>query len=51
MKDSIIARLAAQAEDLYAECLKVFQRDNLRTIWDKEWIPIVSTYIDHIICL
>ncbi|KAL1491587.1 hypothetical protein ABEB36_012162 [Hypothenemus hampei] len=42
MKDSIVARLAAQAEDLYSECLKTFQRDNLKSIWDKEWIPLIG---------
>lgn len=42
MKDSIVAKLASQCEDLYGECLKVFQRENLKNIWDKDWIPLVS---------
>ncbi|XP_057660109.1 programmed cell death 6-interacting protein [Diorhabda carinulata] len=42
MKDVIVAKLASQCEDLYAECLKVFQRDNLKHIWDKEWIPMIA---------
>lgn len=52
MKDYIVAKLASQCEELYAECLKTFQRENLKHIWDKDWIPMVSTlnllqYIYH----
>ncbi|XP_044258227.1 programmed cell death 6-interacting protein [Tribolium madens] len=42
MKDSIVAKLASQCEDLYGECLKVFQRENLKNIWDKDWIPTIA---------
>lgn len=42
MKDSIVAKLASQCEDLYGESLKVFQRDNLKNIWEKDWISLVS---------
>lgn len=41
MKDTIVAKLASQCEDLYADCLKTFQRENLKLIWDKDWIPTV----------
>lgn len=46
MKDGIIARLAAQAEELYAEALKLFQKEIFRAFWDKEWVPLVS-YLKH----
>lgn len=42
MKDGIIARLAAQAEELYADTLKLFQKEIFRAFWDKEWVPLVS---------
>lgn len=42
LKEHVVAKLSAQCEDLYADCLKTFQRDALRQIWDKDWIPIVA---------
>lgn len=45
MKDGIVARLAAQAEELYADALKLFQKEIFRAFWDKEWVPLVSTSI------
>lgn len=42
MKDSIVAKLANGCEDLYSECLKIFQRENLKNMWDREWISLVS---------
>ncbi|XP_068909383.1 programmed cell death 6-interacting protein [Tenebrio molitor] len=42
MKDSIVAKLASQCEDLYGESLKVFQRENLKHIWEKDWIPLIA---------
>lgn len=42
MKDGIIAKLAAQAEELYAVALKMFQKEIFRAFWDKEWVPLVS---------
>ncbi|XP_022903763.2 programmed cell death 6-interacting protein [Onthophagus taurus] len=42
MKDAVTAKLAQQCDELYADCLKVFQRDNLKGIWDKDWIPTIA---------
>ncbi|GJQ69171.1 putative programmed cell death 6-interacting protein [Trypoxylus dichotomus] len=42
MKDSIVAKLAQQCEELYADCLKIFQRDTLKALWDKDWIPLIA---------
>ena len=42
MKDNIVAKLAAHADDLFAEVMKLMQKESVRTLWDKEWLPIVS---------
>lgn len=42
MKDAIIAKLAYSCDDLYGECLKIFQRENLKSLFEKEWLSIVS---------
>ncbi|XP_076302882.1 programmed cell death 6-interacting protein-like protein AliX [Lasioglossum baleicum] len=42
MKDGIIAKLAAQAEELYVDALKLFQKEIFRAFWDKEWVPLIA---------
>lgn len=42
MKDQVVAKLACQNDEMYAEVLKTMQRDMLRSLWDKEWIQVVS---------
>jgi programmed cell death 6-interacting protein len=45
MKDAVIAKLSSQCEELYGEVAKLFQKELLRALWDKDWIPTVSVYI------
>lgn len=42
MKSSIIAKIAAQCEELYADALKQMQREADRVMWDKDWLPLVA---------
>jgi len=42
MKDSIVAKLAKHADDLFADVLKNMQKESVRSLWDKDWVPVVS---------
>ena len=42
MKDQVIAKLASQGEEMYADVLKAMQKDSLKALWDKDWIPIIA---------
>merc|ERR1719336_2488722 len=42
MKDNIIAKLSGHADDLFAEVMKLMQKESVRTLWDKDWLPIIS---------
>merc|ERR1719339_484862 len=42
MKDNIVAKLAGHADDLFAEVMKVMQKESVRTLWDKDWLSVVS---------
>lgn len=42
MKDQVIAKLAGQNDEMYADVLKAMQKEGLRSLWDKEWIQTVS---------
>ena len=35
MKDSIIAKIASRAEELYSETLKLMQKETVQHLWDK----------------
>uniref|UniRef100_T1JEE2 BRO1 domain-containing protein n=1 Tax=Strigamia maritima TaxID=126957 RepID=T1JEE2_STRMM len=42
MKDAIIAKITAQVEDCFADALKQMQKENLKTLWEKDWIGVVA---------
>lgn len=42
MKDPVIAKLASQTEEMYADVLKAMQKDSLKALWDKDWVPLIA---------
>lgn len=42
MKDQVIAKLASQNEEMYADVLKAMQKDSIKALWDKDWLPTIA---------
>uniref|UniRef100_A0A2R5LI09 Putative programmed cell death protein n=1 Tax=Ornithodoros turicata TaxID=34597 RepID=A0A2R5LI09_9ACAR len=43
MKHAIIAKVASQCEDLYADAARQMGRDSLKNLWEKEWLAVISS--------
>ncbi|CAG0880578.1 unnamed protein product [Cyprideis torosa] len=42
MKSGSLAKVCAGTEELYAEALKLMQKESCKAIWEKEWLPLVA---------
>ncbi|KAL0831687.1 hypothetical protein ABMA28_001234 [Loxostege sticticalis] len=42
MKESMVAKVCAQCEELYTDALRSLQKDSLKPLWERDWIPTVS---------
>lgn len=40
MKEAMIAKLAYQCSDLYADAMKLLQLQTIKELWPREWIPV-----------
>lgn len=44
MKDTVVAKVASRAEELYADALKLMQKENVNHLWEKV-CEIIKCYI------
>ncbi|RVE50047.1 hypothetical protein evm_005253 [Chilo suppressalis] len=42
MKESMVAKVCAQCEELYTDALRAMQKDNQKPLWDRDWLPTVQ---------
>ncbi|CAH2040054.1 unnamed protein product, partial [Iphiclides podalirius] len=42
MKESMVAKVCAQCEELYTDALRCMQKEQLKPLWDRDWIPAVQ---------
>jgi programmed cell death 6-interacting protein len=42
MKDGIIAKLCAQCDELFSNVMRSMQKEEVKNLWDSDWLPVVS---------
>lgn len=42
MKDGVVAKVASRAEELYADALKLMQKESVQHLWERDWVSIVA---------
>lgn len=42
MKESMVAKVCAQCEELYTDAWRALNKEQLKGLWDRDWISIVS---------
>lgn len=42
MKENVIAKVAYQCEELYTDVMRAFQKETLKPLWERDWIPTVA---------
>ncbi|CAG4946407.1 unnamed protein product [Colias eurytheme] len=42
MKDSMVAKVCAQCEELFTDALRSMQKDALKNLWERDWLSTMS---------
>ncbi|XP_045496335.1 programmed cell death 6-interacting protein [Colias croceus] len=42
MKDSMVAKVCAQCEELFTDALRSMQKDALKNLWERDWLSTIS---------
>ena len=42
MKDAIVAKLCAQCDELFSNVMRSMQKEEVKNLWDSDWLPIIS---------
>ncbi|XP_047025964.1 programmed cell death 6-interacting protein isoform X1 [Helicoverpa zea] len=43
MKDSMVAKVCAQCEELYTDALRAMQKDQLKSLWERDWLLVMAS--------
>ncbi|XP_052804277.1 programmed cell death 6-interacting protein-like isoform X2 [Mya arenaria] len=43
MKEAMVVKIAFQAQELYADAMKLMQLPSLKELWPRDWLPVVAT--------
>ncbi|XP_038221651.1 programmed cell death 6-interacting protein-like [Zerene cesonia] len=43
MKESMVAKVCAQCEELFTDALRSMQKDALKNLWERDWLSTIST--------
>uniref|UniRef100_A0A2A4JVF1 BRO1 domain-containing protein n=1 Tax=Heliothis virescens TaxID=7102 RepID=A0A2A4JVF1_HELVI len=43
MKDSMVAKVCAQCDELYTDALRAVQKEQLKSLWERDWLPVMTS--------